>query len=70
MLSFMQITKSSYVSFSYWLSVRWNKNYVRICMNIKVKEKLIVVIKLRKRQIDYKFWKQKQYLKKKNNKTQ
>ena len=34
-------------------------------MNIKVKEKLIVVIKLRKRQIDYKFWKQKQYLKKK-----
>ena len=34
-------------------------------MNIKVKEKLIVVIKLRKRQIDYKFWKQKQYFKKK-----
>ena len=47
-----------------------NTTVVRICMNITgVKEKLIIVIKLRKRQIDYKFWKQKQQFKKRRRES-
>ena len=66
----MQITKWSYISLSHWLRVKWNRNYVRIHVNItSMKENLIIIIKpsLKKRQIDYKRVNWLQILETKNN---